>query len=102
MDTMQQISVFIGMTFLLCYGFYKKNLAQSAKKEDIKTTYIKSLKKLKGNPKNQKLRDDVIEKGSAYYISIKKTPERLNQSDFDAIDFDIKEVMKNPKALKNT
>lgn len=102
MDTIQQISIFIGITFALCYGFYKKNLAQSAKQEDIKTTYIKSLKKLKGNPKNQKLRDEVIEKGSAYYISIKKTPERLNQSDFDAINYDINEVIKNPKALKNS
>ncbi len=39
-------------------------------------------------------------KGSAYYMSIKKSSERLNQSDFDAIDYDISEVLKDPKSIK--
>jgi len=101
MDTTQQIFLFIGITVALCYGWYKKNLKTGSKDNEIKTTYLKSLKRLKGNPNDQKLRDDVIEKGSAYYANIKRSAERLNQSDFDAIEFDISEVVNNPKSLKD-
>lgn len=101
MDSTQQIFLFIGLTVALCYGWYKKYLKTGIQDNEIKTTYLKSLKRLKGNPNNQKLRDDVIEKGSAYYANIKKSNERLNQSDFDAIQYDINEVINNPKSLKD-
>lgn len=100
MDTIQQALLFVAITCALCFGWYRKNQKESALKDQIRIDYLKALKKLKGNPKNQKLRDKVIEKGSAYYMSIKSKPERLSQSDFDAIDYDISEVLKDPKALK--
>jgi len=101
MDTSQQIMIFLAMTLALCYGWYKKNAKEAARKQVIQNEYLSSLKKLKGNPKDKKLKANVIEKGSAYYMSIKKSSERLNQSDFDAIDYDISEVLKDPKALKD-
>lgn len=100
METTQQIMLFMAITVALCFGWYRKNQRESAAKDQIQHDYLKALKKLKGHPHDQKLRDQVIEKGSAYYVSIKKSHERLSQSDFDAIEYDIQEVLKNPKALK--
>lgn len=101
MENIQQVFLFIGIIVALCYAWYKKNLEIGAKDNEIKTTYLKALKKLKGNPKKKTLKDDVMEKGSAYYANIKKSGERLDQSDFDAIAYDISEVIGNPKALKD-
>ncbi|MGB3368695.1 MAG: hypothetical protein WBA54_14460 [Acidaminobacteraceae bacterium] len=101
MENLQQIFIFIGIVVALCYTWYNRNLKIGAKDNEIRTTYLNALKKLKGNPKKQKLKDDVLEKGSAYYANIKKSGERLEQSDFDAIAYDINEVINNPKSLKD-
>lgn len=101
MESMQQPLLFIGIILALSYAWYNRNLKIGAKDDEIKLEYLKALKKLKGNPKKQKFRDDAIEKGSSYYANLKGSTERLNQSDFDAIEYDIKEAIKNPKTLKD-
>ena len=101
MEKIQQVFLFIGIIAALCYTWYSHNLKIGKKDDEIKIAYLKALKKLKANPKKQKLKDEVLEKGSAYYANKKKSGERLDQSDFDAIAYDIKEAISNPKLLKN-
>lgn len=101
MDITQQISLFVGITVALCYGWYKKHLKNTADDDEIKMIYLKSLKQLKRNPDSKKFRDEVIEKGSSYYANQKGMNKKLLQSDFDAIEYDINEVIKNPDSLKD-